>query len=88
MKDSRAFAVLSTDIAVLTVDGNELKILLTTAKSVSFKGMPVLPGGLVGHTERTDAAAKRILDRSRRADSYSGAVSRKPVRCPGPGPRD
>lgn len=59
--DSRAFAVLATDVAVLTIEGNDLKVLLTTAKSASFSGMPVLPGGLVGHIERTDAAAKRIL---------------------------
>jgi 8-oxo-dGTP diphosphatase len=36
-------------------------MLITKAKSPSFKGMPVLPGGLVGLHETTDAAAVRIL---------------------------
>ncbi len=61
MNDNRAFAVLATDIAVLTVDGSDLKVLLTTAKSNNFKGQPTLPGGLVGLTEKTDHAAERIL---------------------------
>lgn len=59
--NDRAFAVLATDIAVLSVDGKELKVLLTTAKSINFKGVPTLPGGLVGLTEKTNEAAKRIL---------------------------
>lgn len=59
--DKRAFAVLATDTAVLSVDGNELKVLLTKAKSVNFKGLPTLPGGLVELTEKTQEAAKRIL---------------------------
>lgn len=59
--DKRAFAVLATDTAVLSVDGNELKVLLTKAKSVNFKGLPTLPGGLVGLAEKSQEAAKRIL---------------------------
>jgi 8-oxo-dGTP diphosphatase len=61
MIDPRAFAVLATDIAVLTCYGAELKVLLTKAHSKNFKGEPVLPGGLVEFSERTDEAAKRIL---------------------------
>lgn len=61
MKDERAFAVLAVDAAVFTVDASGLKVLLTTAKSPSFRGMPTLPGGLVGYRERTQAATKRIL---------------------------
>lgn len=61
MKDSIAFAILATDIVVLTVDKNDIKVLLTTAKSKNFKGMLTLPGGLVGHTEKTEEAVKRIL---------------------------
>lgn len=61
MNNSRAFAVLATDIAVLTVEGGILKVLLTAAKSKNFKGRLTLPGGLVGHKERTEDATKRIL---------------------------
>jgi len=61
MVDKRAFAVLATDVVVLTVDESNLKVLLTTAKSVSFRGMLTLPGGLVGFSEKTQGAAKRIL---------------------------
>jgi len=34
---------------------------LTKAKSESFRGMPVLPGGLVGFTEEAEKAIRRIL---------------------------
>lgn len=60
-KDDRAFAVLACDVAVFTVDGSELKVLLTKAKSPTFRGMPTLPGGLVGFSEKTADAAERIL---------------------------
>ncbi len=60
-KDDRAFAVLASDAAIFTVDGADLKILVTKAKSVSFAGTPALPGGLVGFTETADAATRRIL---------------------------
>lgn len=61
MVNKNAFAVLATDIAVLTVDGSELKVLLTTAKSDNFKGMLVLPGGLISPAEKAEVAARRIL---------------------------
>lgn len=61
-RDLENFAVLATDIAVLTVNDNELKVLLTRAKSINFKGISCLPGGLVDVKETTEAAAKRILD--------------------------
>jgi 8-oxo-dGTP diphosphatase len=60
-QDDRAFAVLATDIAILSVDDAELKVFLTKAKSKSFEGIPTLPGGLVGFEERTLDAVKRIL---------------------------
>lgn len=56
-----SFAILATDIAVLTVDGGDLKVLLTTAKSQNFIGQPTLPGGLVGSSEKSTDAADRIL---------------------------
>lgn len=72
MKDPRAFAVLATDIAVLTVEGGELKVLLSPAHSEKFKGQPALPGGLVGHKEKTEEAAERILrDKLKRTEFYS-----------------
>lgn len=61
MNDSKTFAVLATDVAVLTIDGGVLKVLLTSATSKNFKGMLTLPGGLVGHKERTEEATIRIL---------------------------
>jgi 8-oxo-dGTP diphosphatase len=61
MADTRAFAVLATDIVVLTVDNGELKVLLTPASSKNFRGIPALPGGLVGENELTEKAVERIL---------------------------
>lgn len=61
MKYNLDFAVLATDIAVLTVTDKDLRILVTTAKSENFRGMPTLPGGLVGATEMSKDAADRIL---------------------------
>jgi 8-oxo-dGTP diphosphatase len=61
MTNDKSFAVLATDIAVLTVAENELKVLLTTAKSENFRGMPTLPGGLVGPHEMSETAAIRII---------------------------
>lgn len=61
MVDDRAFAVLATDVAVFSINETGLVVLLTKAKSESFRGMPTLPGGLVGFTEKTESAAKRIL---------------------------
>lgn len=61
MADNRAFAVLATDVALLTVDEGGLKVLVTEAKSQSYRGEPCLPGGLVGYKEETKEAAKRIL---------------------------
>jgi 8-oxo-dGTP diphosphatase len=61
IKDERAFAVLATDVAILTVDGTDLKVLVTNAQSKSFRGMPTLPGGLVGYKETTKDAAIRIM---------------------------
>lgn len=61
MQKDVKFAILSTDLAVFTIDGGDLKILLTTAQSGAFKGMLALPGGLIDPEEKTESAAKRIL---------------------------
>lgn len=61
MKLDMKFAILATDVAVFTLEGRELKVLLTTAKSGVFKRMPALPGGLVGADEKLDDAAKRFF---------------------------
>lgn len=60
-KYGQNFAVLATDIAVFTIDGTDLKVLVTKAKSPSFKDMPTLPGGLVGYKERSEVAVRRML---------------------------
>lgn len=71
MTNRQSFAVLATDIAVLTVTENDLRVLLTTAKSQNFSGIPTLPGGLVGVAEMSSDAAERILkDVLRSVDFY------------------
>jgi 8-oxo-dGTP diphosphatase len=61
MKGHIKFAVLSTDIAVLTVDGENVRILLAKATSKNFRGVPALPGGLIEPGELAEQAARRIL---------------------------
>lgn len=64
------FAVLATDIAVLTLDGGSLKILTVKAESVNFKGEPALPGGLVDVHESSLSAAKRILQKYMKSSDF------------------
>lgn len=61
MQKDIEFAILSTDLAVFTIDGSDLKVLVISAQSGAFKGMPALPGGLIGPDEKPEEAAKRIL---------------------------
>ncbi len=61
MKNDIKFAILSTDVALFTIEAGELKVLLTTAKTGAFSGMSALPGSLVGPDEKTEEAAKRVL---------------------------
>lgn len=54
-------AILSTDVAVLTTDGESLKVLLTRTESGPFKGEPTLPGGLIRPKEKISEAADRFI---------------------------
>lgn len=64
------FAILATDIAVLTLDSGKLKVLTVEAESVNFKGQPALPGGLVDVSESSLVAAKRILQKYLRSTDF------------------
>lgn len=60
-KSNLKFAVLAVDVALFSLDGENLKILLIKAKSKKFFGMPALPGGLVGPKEKIERAAERFV---------------------------
>ena len=55
------FAVIATDIAILTIKDEELNVLLVKMKKDIFKGSWALPGGLVKPDESVDSSAKRNL---------------------------
>ncbi len=55
-------AVIATDVAIFTVQGNELKVLLIKMKKEPFTGMWALPGGIIKVDESVDDAAARILE--------------------------
>jgi 8-oxo-dGTP diphosphatase len=70
MKDHFKFAVLSTDVAVLTVDGQVIRVLLAKATSENFQGMPALPGGLIKPSELAEQATRRILGKYLSVSDY------------------
>jgi 8-oxo-dGTP diphosphatase len=55
------FAVIATDVAIFTVQDNELRVLLIKMKKAPFTGTWAVPGGLVRPSESVDEGAKRIL---------------------------
>lgn len=55
------FAVLATDVAIFSVDENNLKVLLIDAKDGPFAGTPTLPGGLIKPTEKIRDAVSRFI---------------------------
>lgn len=55
------FAILATDVVILTVNENSLNVLLTTAKTGPFSGMPTLPGGLIKPEEKIRDAVSRLI---------------------------
>lgn len=55
------YPVIATDVVILTVDENELKVLLIKMKKKPYEDCWAMPGGLVGGDESVDDAAKRQL---------------------------
>ena len=55
------FAVIATDVVILTIRGRSLQALLIKMKKKPFASMWAAPGGLVKPGESVDAAAKRHL---------------------------
>ncbi len=55
------FAIIATDIAILSIIKNELHVLLIKMNKVPYKDYWALPGGLVGPKETVDEVAKRHL---------------------------
>ena len=55
------YAILATDVVILTVNENGLNVLLIDAKNGPFKGMPTLPGGLIKPNEKIRDAVGRII---------------------------
>jgi 8-oxo-dGTP diphosphatase len=58
---SRHSAAVTVDLAIFTVHGGELQVLLIRRGNAPFRGMLALPGGHVGQRESLDAAALREL---------------------------
>jgi len=54
-------AVIATDVALFTVEKDQLKVLLMKMTKEPFMGKWALPGGLVGGEESVDAGAIRVL---------------------------
>ncbi|HET8701392.1 MAG TPA: NUDIX domain-containing protein [Nitrococcus sp.] len=55
-----AFAI-TTDVAIFTVKGSELAVLLVRRDHPPFRGQWALPGGLLGGHEAPDDGARRVL---------------------------
>ncbi|MBX4205032.1 MAG: NUDIX hydrolase [Candidatus Doudnabacteria bacterium] len=55
------YAVIATDIAIFTMQNEQLKVLLIKMKKAPYTGSWALPGGLIKGDENLDDAAERIL---------------------------
>lgn len=70
------FAVIATDVAILTVKDEELNVLMIKMKKKPFAGMWALPGGLIKGDESVDDAARRVLrEKTGVADVYLGQLA-------------
>lgn len=58
---TRHAAAVTVDLAIFTVHGGQLQVLLIRRGNAPYRGMLALPGGHVGHGESLDAAALREL---------------------------
>lgn len=61
IKKKYKFAVIAADIAICTVQNDDLKVLLIKVKKWPFSGQWALPGGLIRPDETLEAAAGRHL---------------------------
>lgn len=55
------YAVIATDVVIMTIREGALNVLLIEMKKDPFRGMWAVPGGLVGGGEDVDTGAGRIL---------------------------
>jgi 8-oxo-dGTP diphosphatase len=70
-KRSLAHAQVTVDIVVLTIEDNQLKVLLINRADEPFKGKWALPGGFLWEAESTKQAAERVLlDKGGVRDAY------------------
>lgn len=61
VKTKYKYAVLATDVAIFTVAGNELKILLIKMQKEPYLKHWALPGGLIEPKETAEKAARKHL---------------------------
>lgn len=52
---------VTIDVAIFTIEDNQLKVLLINRHNEPFKNLPALPGGFLKHGETSLATVKRIL---------------------------
>ncbi|GCE36119.1 Hypothetical Nudix-like regulator [Rhodococcus wratislaviensis] len=69
--DYPPFAV-TVDLAMFTLRGPALSVLLVRRGEEPFQGMPALPGGFVHADESADVAARRELAEETGLDSFPG----------------
>jgi 8-oxo-dGTP diphosphatase len=55
-------AVIAADVAIFTVEENDLKVLLIKMKKDPFSDCWAMPGGLIRPDESLDQAAERLLE--------------------------
>lgn len=64
---------VTVDLALMTVAGGKLAVLLQRRSMAPFAGQLALPGGFVGPEETLDAAARRVLVGKAGFDAGEGA---------------
>lgn len=60
-KKKYKYAVIATDVVILTIKNSQLQVLLIKMKKAPYAGIWAAPGGLIKSNESVDNAAHRIL---------------------------